>query len=380
MADQTNQAQDAVDQRRKNSGELKYTNTAQSAGYSIGAYEFPDGLRTNPDLQHYVAFYINVRDKSSSGKTNKNQDFFVSGAEQAKIDAINRSSLSQKNIQEGLETLQSKETSMAVGAFIGVGVSIGMGTKLKDWKKTLAAGGAGALTGLAINKLIKMADLPNFSSGKTSRLRSVITLHVSERPTVKYGTNYTNKDLGILTGLLVQGSAQGALSTITNPEIQAALISSLAKVPSMKQAGGMISDMLELGNRQKTNPFREVMFESVDYRTFQFSYKFFPKSAAETNKVKKIIDLFKTNMHPELTEDKFFYIYPSEFDIEYFYKDQPNEYIHKFARCALTNMSVEYGGDQFATFEDGAPVEIGMTLTFQELEQMTSEGIKKYGY
>jgi hypothetical protein len=43
-------------------------------------------------------------------------------------------------------------------------------------------------------------------------------------------------------------------------------------------------------------------------------------------------------------------------------------------------MVVDYGGDQFVTFNDGAPVEIGMTLKFQELEQMTSEGIKNYGY
>ena len=57
-----------------------------------------------------------------------------------------------------------------------------------------------------------------------------------------------------------------------------------------------------------------------------------------------------------------------------------NNYLHKFARCALTDMVVDYGGDQFVTFPDGAPIEIGMSLKFQELEQMTSEGITKYGY
>jgi len=66
--------------------------------------------------------------------------------------------------------------------------------------------------------------------------------------------------------------------------------------------------------------------------------------------------------------------------IEYFYKDEINPHIHRFARCALTNMSVEYGGEQFVTFEDGSPVEINMSLTFQELEQMTSEGITQNEY
>jgi hypothetical protein len=81
-------------------------------------------------------------------------------------------------------------------------------------------------------------------------------------------------------------------------------------------------------------------------------------------------------MHPELTPAKLFYIYPSEFDIQYFYKDRENPYVHKFARCALTDMQIEYGGEQFATFEDGSPVEVGLLLSFRELEQMTSERVK----
>jgi hypothetical protein len=43
-------------------------------------------------------------------------------------------------------------------------------------------------------------------------------------------------------------------------------------------------------------------------------------------------------------------------------------------------MTVDYGGEQFATFEDGSPVEVGVNLTFRELEQMTSEGIEENGY
>jgi hypothetical protein len=205
---------------------------------------------------------------------------------------------------------------------------------------------------------------------------------VSEKPAVKYGVNYTNKDMGLLTGLLVQGTAGGSLKNalLDSPEVQARLLTELTKIPSLKAGGGVISDLIELNTRQKLNPFREVLFESVDYRTFQFSYRFFPKNDSETQKIQKIIKTFKEHMHPELTSDKMFYVYPSEFDIQYFYKDSPNDYLHKFARCALTDMSVEYGGDQFVTFQDGSPVEISMSLTFQELEQMTSEGVQKNGY
>jgi hypothetical protein len=82
--------------------------------------------------------------------------------------------------------------------------------------------------------------------------------------------------MGLLTGLLVQGTAGGRLKNalLDSPEVQARLLTELTKIPSLKAGGGVISDLIELNTRQKLNPFREVLFESVDYRTFQFSYRF----------------------------------------------------------------------------------------------------------
>jgi hypothetical protein len=369
---------DAVDKRRQNAGEGVYANQHKTGEYQIGTLEFPIGLRQKPDMQHYVAFYINVRDKSTKGKVAKEKNYIVSNNEQARLDAIERSNFSQQAIEKARENIKDN-AGYVVGA-LTVGAltksMLGKTSTVGDLIKAAGFGLAGGVaTGIAVDKALEFLDKrEEFASGKTSRLKEVITLHVSERPAVKYGTNYTNKDMGLLTGLMVQGSAKGSLKEAVSGagmEIGAALLTQLAKVPSLKAGGGMISDV---------NPFREVLFESVDYRSFQFSYKFFPKDKNETEKVENIIRTFKQHMHPELTENKMFYIYPSEFDIEYFYKDKINPHIHRFARCALTNMSVEYGGEQFVTFEDGSPVEINMSLTFQELEQMTSEGITKNEY
>jgi hypothetical protein len=382
-------AKDSVDQGRLSRGEAKYKNTDEQSGYSIGTNEYPAGLRQKADMQHYVAFYINVRDKSKYGKNGSaqlNKDYFVSEEEQRKLDAIKRSNFSQNDIARGGKFLKDNAGTIA-GAALGYGLTkkmLGQKSTLTDLAKAVGTGAvAGVAAGVATQQLIDaFSSIPDFTTGKTSRLKDVITLHISERPVVKYGTNYTNKDMGILTGLLVQGSAGGSLkaAVTSNPEVQAALLTQLSKVPSLKAGGGVLSDMLELNNRQKLNPFREVLFESVDYRTFQFTYKFFPKDENETMKIQQIIKTFKHHMHPELKSNKMFYVYPSEFDIQYFYKDKVNPYLHNFARCALTNMTVEYGGEQFVTFGNGSPSELSMTLTFQELEQMTSEGIMNYGY
>jgi hypothetical protein len=43
-------------------------------------------------------------------------------------------------------------------------------------------------------------------------------------------------------------------------------------------------------------------------------------------------------------------------------------------------MQVDYGGEQFSTFSNGAPTEIDMTLSFRELELLTKESIRTNGY
>jgi hypothetical protein len=352
--------------------------------YNVDALEYPDGLRTKPDLQNYVAFYINTRDKSKGGNNDKNPEraeYYLSPAKQKEINtAYSQSSsrLAQEQIQQGGQNVLDNAGLLAAGATAAV--LIGTGGKIKDWKSTAAKAGAAGVTALAVSEIAQKLNLAPFKNGTTSRLTDVVTLHISEKPVVHYGVNYTNKDIGAIAGMLIQGSAKTKLENITDPEMQSRFLAELTKIPQLKSGGGVISDLLELSSRTKTNPFREVLFESVNYRSFQFNYRFLPKTSSETDKVRDIIHTFKKHMHPELAHNKLFYIYPSEFDIKYFYKDKENNYLHKFARCALTDVVVDYGGDQFVTFPDGAPVEIGMSLKFQELEQMTSEGINRYGY
>jgi hypothetical protein len=372
---------DIVSEKRKKF-EAQYTNQDQQRGYNIGTFEYPEGLRVKPDLQNYVAFYINVRDRSTGGKTQTNKDYYVSEREQARLNAISRNNISVAAAEEGAKTIKNN-----IGAIIGAAGAVATIAAGGGPKKLLMGGlktAGAALAGTLGVKLYDSIKAEPFASGSTSRLKEVITLHVEDKPSVKYGANYSDKEMGALTGGLIEGSFAAANGTLKDmvPEIQQRLIAGLVKLPSLNPgaAGGTLDNLLTLSTKTRTNPFREVLFESVDYRTFSFKYRFFPKSKNETKKIKDIIDKFKVHMHPEVTKGRLFYVFPSEFDIQYFFKDKENDYLHKFARCALTDMQVDYGGEQFITFEDGSPVEIGLVLTFRELEQMTSEGIKANGY
>ena len=312
---------DIVSKDRKQN-EAPYKNQDQIRGYNIGTFEYPEGLRVKPDLQHYVAFYINVREKGTQGKKAQDFDYVVNAEEQKRVDALNEntSRITQSAAEAGVTTVKDNAGKIAAAGTILA--SIGMRSKIFDTLKRAAIAGGGAR--LITNMIDKMNYEP-FSSGSTLRLKEVITLHVEERPTVKYGVNYGDMDMGALTGMLVEGSAaatRGALGDMSK-EIQARFLSELVKLPQLgNRAGGTLNDLRELSSRTKTNPFREVLFESVDYRTFNFRYKFFPKNKSESQKVFDIIETLKIHMHPELTSGKLFYIYPSEFDIQYFYKDK----------------------------------------------------------
>jgi hypothetical protein len=360
---------DYVDEQRSRY-DIKYTNTDQTRGYSIGTYEYPAGLRTKQDLQHYIAFYINVRDKTSAAKKLREEGrlFDQSPEEKRRV-----SNLTPEAKQAGADSIVDN---------IGIitGVSTFLATPKKGIASTIGAaigGGAVGLGTAALAQTAKKLDTNAFDWNTTSRLKDVITLHIEDKPTVKYGANYTEKDLGTLAGLLMQGSVAQSIKDVAG-EGTARLIAQAIKLPG-SIFGLDLNNVREAATATRTNPFKEVFFESVDYRTFSFRYKFFPKDLSESNKVHSIIKMFKQHMHPELSAQKMFYVYPSEFSLRYFYKDKENDWLHKFATCVLTDMSVEYGGDQFSTFENGAPVEIGMSLTFREIEQITTDGIN-YGY
>tara|TARA_E500000318_G_scaffold109483_1_gene122533 strand:+ start:19 stop:1134 length:1116 start_codon:yes stop_codon:yes gene_type:complete len=130
---------------------------------------------------------------------------------------------------------------------------------------------------------------------------------------------------------------------------------------------------------RSVNPNRELVFESVPFRTFSFPFEFAPKSEKEKDDVQKILSLFKFHMMPEKVSEGYLTA-PAQFQITYMYRDGANMYIPKISRCSLTDMSIDYSPEGvFTTFKadpkGAAPVLTKMDLTFVEMEIMTKETI-----
>jgi hypothetical protein len=390
MADNTRQYADL--RANEYNTQDTYGTRLRSDGYNVGTYSYPDGLGIRADLQHYVTFFINVRGKSK----------FVQNGSYKINDKVSPSAIAGTSIRNTLDN-SGTGTSAVYGAVLAAGIyTIGKGitgsllgaagvqsgaTAASALKST--AGKLGGLAGAALfgaylgdTAADAMAKTQVLQQDQTKRLQDVITLHMQERPAVSYGINYQDKDLGILGGLLGVDSAMseslnaGSFSS----GIAMSMALQVAKVPSIIPGLGSIGDIVQLAGKVKTNPFREVFFEGIDYRKFNFKYKFMPKSEKEVLAIYNIIDKFKEHMHPEIAGGGAFFLYPSEFEIAYYYNNKENGYFNKIATCALTDLQVDYGGEQFSSFSNGAPTEINLTLSFRELELITKESIRSRGY
>ena len=124
----------------------------------------------------------------------------------------------------------------------------------------------------------------------------------------------------------------------------------------------------------------ELLFDSVNLRTFPFSINFSPRTPKESQMVKHIIRAFKSSMAAKKGIDEaggqggIFLRAPDVFKLRYLHNGEQHLFLNSFKDCALTGMTVNYtNAGTYTTYEDGTPVSIKMNLTFKELNPIYHE-------
>lgn len=120
------------------------------------------------------------------------------------------------------------------------------------------------------------------------------------------------------------------------------------------------------------NPNKQLYFKDMEFRTHTFTFNMYSKSPEESHNIRRIINLFKFNMHPGSGKSEgntFIYDYPGWFDIKYYVNGVKNQYMHNFKKTILESMDVKYAPEQiYVTHEDGSPTHVILQLNFRELE------------
>ena len=338
---------------------------------------YPVDMNNDPrnvenEFLHSVVFKILARSNSRVGQVAKSMN--TGAVKQAvEFDTTNQNKVSSENSEKYLASL---------GAFTA-------GTAGYVALKKFIAGNPGAASGEVVKAVALAAGGAALGAMATENkslleLRTAIELVVTAPPKVQYSAEWENAEIGALGGSLSRGDAAiskaGMLSGAAGlGELGIrGMIGAAAGLPSGVGLTGDLAAGIDATSKKTANPYKEQLFKFIDFRRFEFAYKFAPRNSAELEAVMQIIQKFKYHMHPENDKTKLFLEYPSEFNIEYRYRGSRNQYVNKISTCALTNMEVNYGNqDAFTSFTDteGAPAEINMLLRFTELETLTNDRI-----
>ena len=124
------------------------------------------------------------------------------------------------------------------------------------------------------------------------------------------------------------------------------------------------------------NPRTDSVFESVDYRTHEFSFSLIPRTADEAREIDTILNILHFYSLPDYgprSTGQYFIGYPYEFVITLFTQvTGGGHHINTIERSVLTNMSVDHaGGDRVAFVDDRGgkeyfPAATKMSLLFKE--------------
>ena len=226
-------------------------------------------------------------------------------------------------------------------------------------------------------------------SGRTARFgeaihknKDTIALYMPQKIQALSLLDYEQQDMSFMQNLL--NDWQGL---ITSGVIKNApkFVDSLASFVGMNTN---IDTYLLAGARIAPNPRKQLLFREPISRKFEFNFNFSPRNIEESVRAYEIIKRFKKYAYPTLNKTHgqgAFYTFPAEFEIEYQtineYGDTvQNDWINKIGRCALREINVDYASSgSFSTFENGAPTNMVLSLTFEEMSLLDSNLVEQ-GY
>lgn len=369
--------------------------------YSTTSKRYPIDVGTSSDKGHYMVFHINVQ-KKTTYDTQYSTDEPTIFASRDRASKRTGSEVNMGSQAGAVGNFGIKATETVAGAtkqFISnqVNNAESLSAKLKGQIGGAIDVASAAAKGSGDVLKESNANLTNAGFMRTiRRTKDTIALYMPDTLAFTQSQKYGGIEFG---GGTLAAAAAGVsalnrfkgmpadkiayeLGKNATPFLAAAL-----KDPQLKAlATGAFGTVI--------NPQLEMVYTSPEFRGFSFDFMFYPRSQREAIEVHEIIRLFKFHQAPEVLSSKFaggvggfFLVPPSEFDIQFYYNGRENPNIPRISTCALTNMSVDYSPNGFATYETlsskptvggtGTPVAMRLTLQFQELEILTKSNFEK---
>ena len=200
------------------------------------------------------------------------------------------------------------------------------------------------------------------------------------------GGEYGTVNLGIIGGLARQTgntllNNTAGLSRIVDIANKAKQSFTSQNVESILNDVLPFSEALRLRSGTVTNPNTNTTFSGNTLRNFTFTFKMMATSEQEAYAVKNIQSRFRYFTYASSTakNNLFTLNYPPIWTIRFLdiINGGATENVHlpRIYSCYLQSVSTTFNGSQNMYFEKGAPLEVELTLQFQESKVLTREDI-----
>ena len=205
----------------------------------------------------------------------------------------------------------------------------------------------------------------------------IISLYMPDTVNFQYNSVYSGT------------SIMGAMEEVANIAAKAggafgSIAGGVASIPAMALSG-IQSNTGKLALQTQglaINPKQQLLFEGIDFRTYQLAFTFTPYSRDEAETVKKIIKAFKVAAAPTIVNQMagMFFVPPKIVKPVFMYNGVENPNISRVAESVIESIDVNYAPNGWAAHDNGAPVQTTLTINFKEIQLIDSKMIDKEGY
>ena len=279
--------------------------------------------------------------------------------------------------------------------------------------------GIGELATMAVDAGSRVADLYKALPKGNTTVNNIGHIYLNMPQAIAYddSISWDAKPLGTVGAIMDSGfgdagkaAAIGNAGNIASAGIGGMLTGLVTKlgIGSMgigALLGGMAGDSLQNGLSatlgMASNPYEEMMFSGITFRSFNFDFIFRPESAEEIRVVDTIIKMFRKYSRPSFVSEKnlgkSIMNYPMEYGIEFLTADRgntefkgekatkeaagevykTNTHLPLIKTCVCEKVSTNYTPQSvWAAYNSGAPVAISLSLGFKEKELVMEKDVE----
>ena len=183
-------------------------------------------------------------------------------------------------------------------------------------------------------------SIKNFFSGdaqktlnfkpKKKRKVATISLYIPDTLNFQYTSGYGNLSL-----VEVANEVAGVVSNVP-------VVGTLGKIASLglTVAQSNAAKLALSTQGLAINPQQQLLFDGIDFRTYQMAFTFTPYSRQEAETVKEIIKLFRYHAAPQITTAAagMFFVPPSTFDLDFLFNGQRNNNVTRVAESVIESI------------------------------------------